>query len=228
MTARRCNRFEQEGLLRKERGLPMDEHYATCPDCLAAMKDFQRIQTALASTEALPEPKAGWETRVLGMVDALPIPTTHTRWSWRWLPAFAAAAAAAVLAIVFVARGPAPVAPLGLELGRQKGEVVQRGEGYQPGDTLTIRASTGGARYAEVRVYLNGGELLLRCSAEQPCVREGDWLRAEVKLPAVGRYQVLLLASDRELPAGHATLDQDGSEALSAGAQVLVEEITVY
>lgn len=31
-----CQRFEQEGLLRVERGLPLDAHFDTCPACRAA------------------------------------------------------------------------------------------------------------------------------------------------------------------------------------------------
>ena len=65
--------------------------------------------------------------------------------------------------------------------------------------------------------YFNDNELLLRCSTEPPCVRDGDQLRATLPLSSRGSYQTLLLVSDRPLPEPSTGYDEDASSWLSAG-----------
>jgi hypothetical protein len=88
----------------------------------------------------------------------------------------------------------------------------------QPGDELVFDASTGGAAHAEVRLYREDRELVLRCPPG--CTREGDRVKGRVPLPSVGRYQAYVVASDRPLPEPAPTLAEDTERLLREGARV--------
>ena len=226
----RCDRFEAEGLLLLEQGLPLDEHFATCPDCLAARAAYERLRAEIAALGAEDEPPVGWQARVWERLDQRR-ERRRPRWpGWRgWIvPAgVGAAASLAALFLIFLIRPPAPRPP-SLRVEVQAGATVRRGGEAQPGDLLRLTAATGGARHAELRVYRNDTELVLRCSTDRPCSRRGDELRAAVLLDAVGRYQPLLMRAESPLPAPVSDLDKDTSAALAAGADVrLGSEIVV-
>jgi len=125
----------------------------------------------------------------------------------------------AALLAFFVIRAPAP-GPTGLRVEVESSASVRRGVEAHPGDLLRLAASTGGDRHAELRVYRNDSELVLRCSTEPPCSRSGGELRAAVVLDGVGRYQPLLVVSGKALPASASDLDADTRAALAAGADV--------
>ena len=137
-----------------------------------------------------------------------------------------AAVAASFLAF-FLIRSPMPRAA-SLQARVEPGSTVRRGDGARPGDLLRLAAVTAGARHAELRVYRNDAELILRCSTERPCIRRDGELSASVVLDGVGRYQPLLLLSARPLPAATADLERDTDAALAAGADLkLAPEIVV-
>jgi hypothetical protein len=104
-----------------------------------------------------------------------------------------------------------------------------RGADARPGDTIRLEARTGGAAFAELRLYLNDFDLVLRCSEEAPCERRGGRLEATFAIRSVGRYQGLLLASTAPIPPPSGEgLDADAGRARSAGASVgLPEEVLV-
>lgn len=216
----RCGRFEAEGLLLLEQGLPLDEHFATCPDCLAARAAHERLRAEIAVLGAEDEPPVGWQARVWERLDQRR-ERRRPRWLGWIVPAGVglAAASLAALFLIFLIRPPEPRLP-SLRVEVQAGATVRRGGEAQPGDLLRLMATTGGARHAELRVYRNDTELVLRCSTDRPCSRQGDEVRAAVLLDTVGRYQPLLLRAERPLPPPVSDLEKDTSAALAAGADV--------
>ncbi|HEV7507523.1 MAG TPA: hypothetical protein VGS07_21745 [Thermoanaerobaculia bacterium] len=226
----RCDRFEEEGLLLLEQGLPLDEHFATCPDCLAAQDAYERLRAELAALGAEDEPPVGWQARVWERLDdhRERRERRRPRWpEWRGWVVPVGVGLAASLAALFLIRPPGPQPP-SLRVEVEAGATVRRGGEAQPGDLLRLTAATGGAGHAELRVYRNDTELVLRCSTDRPCTRRGDELRAAVLLDAVGRYQPLLMRAEGPLPPPVSNLEKDTSAALAAGADVrLGSEIVV-
>ena len=209
----RCDRFETEALLALERGLPLDEHFSSCPDCLAARAAYDRLGDGISSLGAEDEPPVGWQARVWERI-AQRRRRRRGWWTWWVVPAVAAAAA-----LLILIRTPERE-PAGLWVKVEAGATVRRGAEAQPGDRLDLRATTGGAPHAELRVYRNDAELVLRCSSEPPCTRREDELRASVVLDGIGRYQSLLFLSKNSLPATASDLETDTSATFAAGADV--------
>jgi hypothetical protein len=216
-----CDRFEREGLAQREEGAALDPHFSTCPDCRRAQAVYERLGQVLAGSGSLHQPPAGWQERVWKAIEREP--PRRRPWGWVLVPSVLAAALA--LVAVLWPR-PSPVAlEASLETPR---DAVRRGQDTPPGTRLTLRASDGGAPYAELRVYFNESRLFLRCSREAPCRREGDRLLATTVLDGVGSYQPVLLVSSRPLPEPSSTLDRDAAAALAGGAGVtLGDEIRV-
>ncbi|HEV8631012.1 MAG TPA: hypothetical protein VGV61_11900 [Thermoanaerobaculia bacterium] len=211
----RCNRFAEEALLRIEQGLPLDDHFATCPDCLEARAVYERLRAGIASLEGDLAPSPRWQAEVWRRIEA--------RRARRrgWLPWVLATGLAAALAVLLLLRTPAgDLGSVSLRADVQRGAAVLRGDEARPGDLLRLVASTGGAAHAELRVYRNDRELVLRCADRQPCVRSGRSLRAIVALDAVGSYQPLLLVGEQPFPPPTADLDRDAAAALARGARV--------
>jgi hypothetical protein len=220
----RCDRFEAEAVLLLERGLPLHEHFSACPDCLAAQAFYDRLRQRLAAVGDKGQPPVGWRAGVWERIEQRRGPRRWRPW-WGLVPAALAASLAAVLLV----RTPEPAPPVFLRAEIVAGPSVQRGDEAKPGDSLRLTASTGGARHAELRVYRNDAELVLRCSTESPCSRKGADLEATVVLDGIGRYQPLFLFSKSPLPqASTQGLDADTEAALTAGAEIeLGKEIVV-
>lgn len=211
-----CRRFEQEGLLLLERGLPFANHFHTCPDCVQALEAYERLQRELASAGARYRPPAGWQSRVRAAVAARE--ARRAGWRLRLMIPAGVAAALVLLFLLVPDREPMPVAlQAEVELGSG---AMRRGREPHPGDVLRLRGATGGAPHAEIRVYLNDAELVLRCSTAAPCRRRAESLEASVVLDSIGSYQPVLLVSDRPLPGPVATLDDDAAAAIAAGAHI--------
>lgn len=210
-----CRRFEQEALLLLEQGQPLDEHFSSCPDCLEARAAYDRLRGGLSSLGQKDEPPADWQARVWAEIDRRK--ERRRRWSPWWI-----APALAAMAALFLIWIPGQK-PAGLRVEIEAGTTVRRGAEAKPGDLLKLAATTGGARYSELRVYRNETELVLRCSNEPPCSRRRGELSASVLLDGIGRYQPLLIFSAEPLPAPLDTtsgLDADTEAALHAGAEV--------
>jgi hypothetical protein len=214
-----CRRFEDEGLLRLKRGQPLDDHFATCPDCVAARAAYERLEGELATAGHGIEPPPGWQFGLWAAVEQRKSARSRLRGWWMLLPA----AAALFLALLLLWPAAPPVARLALAVTVETGAgSVRRGAEAHPGDRLHLHASTGKAEVAELRVYRNNRALVLHCSNEPPCQRRQGALEAAFPLPAIGTYQSLLLTSQRSLPAlpaDSAGLDADVGRALAAGAQ---------
>jgi hypothetical protein len=211
-----CRRFEDEGLMRLEQGLPLDDHFATCPDCLAARAAYERLRGEIASAGDGIEPPPGWQAGVWAAIEERRSARRRLRGWWLLLPA----AAAVLVAVLLLRPSEPPPARLALAVEVETGtDTVRRGAEAHPGDRLHLRASTGGAGYAELRVYRNDRALVLRCSTEPPCRRRQGTLEAAFLLPSTGSYQSLLVTSGRPLPEAGAGLDADVATALGAGAR---------
>ncbi|HET9768095.1 MAG TPA: hypothetical protein VFS60_14670 [Thermoanaerobaculia bacterium] len=215
-----CRRFEEEALLRIEQGLPLDEHFTTCPDCLAARAAYDRLRTGIASLDAALEPPARWQARTWQRIEER---RARRR---RWVPWTLVGALAAAVAAFALLRTPTDLAAASLRVELEAHGAVRRGDEAHPGDRLRLRASTGGADYAELRVYRDDRELVLRCTGDRPpCTRSrgpmgGGSIRGQIELQMVGRYQPLLLVGPRPFPVAGAGLDADVAAAVASGAEV--------
>jgi hypothetical protein len=218
-----CDRFEAEAVLLMEQGLPLDDHFSVCPDCLAARDFYDRLRQRLAAVGAEDQPPVNWQAGVWEKIEQR---RGRRRW-WAWWGLVPAALAASLAAVLLV-RTPEPK-PVFLKAEIEAGPSVQRGEEAKPGDSLRLTASTGGASHAELRVYRNDADLVLSCSTESPCSRKDENLQATLVFDGIGRYQPLLLFSKNPLPkASTQGLDADTEAALAAGAEIeLGQEIVV-
>jgi hypothetical protein len=214
-----CDRFEREGLLQLERGEPLDPHFAGCAECRAAQAAYERLAASL-QRQRTEEPQPGWEQRVLAAIDAPPVHARRRR-ALPWVPAGLAAAAAAVALVVgagLVSRSASPA--LEVDVTPSGGSPL-RAAAPHAGDRLLLKARLGGASHAELRIYRDDRELVLRCGGQGAgCARRGDELTAELPLPSIGSFQPVLATSQSPLPAPAPTLDEDSARLLQAGARV--------
>lgn len=65
---RSCDRFEREGAILFERGERLGAHYSTCPECRAALAQYQRIIAALSFADEPYERDAYAEERIVARV----------------------------------------------------------------------------------------------------------------------------------------------------------------
>lgn len=64
-----CDRFERDGILRIERGEPLDPHFDDCSSCADARHKYERILAAMPHAEPDVAPMIGWQARVLRASD---------------------------------------------------------------------------------------------------------------------------------------------------------------
>ncbi len=228
-----CTRFEDEGILAYERGEPLEGHYASCSACKRAIADYEALASDIAEAGAKLAPRPDFEARVWSAIARRresKAPWWHPA-SWRgrrFALVAAAALAAAALLTVWLARpddGRATaVIALHQEILPATGAAPSRGDSARPNDIAVLRATTGGARTAELRVYFGTGrgsdELLLRCSDQPPCKRSENQIVAELTLPRRGDYHCILAVSDGALPAPTQSLDGDIASIEAAGGMV--------
>src|SRR5262249_62246874 len=120
-------------------------------------------------------------------------------------------------------RGPPSLAALRLDVSVLQGAGGLRGGEAKPGDRLSLVADVGQARYAELRVFREERQLIFRFPPlSSSCQRQAERLEAAAPLPSVGRYQVLLVVSERPLPPPAASFAEDSAALLNFGAKVQV------
>jgi hypothetical protein len=230
-----CRRFEEEGLLRLERGEELDEHFSTCAECRQAWQAYRALGAELRSLGGEEQPPAGWQAEVWRQIEErrgspVPKPGTVPSGPWkRWLGPAMLAAAAVLALVVLIPRWTQPVVTLSLTASVQKGGETRRGaEEAQPGDRLILEARGPRRARLEIRLYRGEREWVARCPGGEGCTVRPGRLRWEIPLAAVGTYQTALLESEGDLPAPGAGLDADCGAALRAGARLqLGPEITV-
>jgi len=59
-----CDLFERDGLLQLERGVPLDPHFDTCPDCREARRVYAQLGDRIAELDIQAEPSSAWKARV--------------------------------------------------------------------------------------------------------------------------------------------------------------------
>jgi hypothetical protein len=224
-----CDRFAREGLAQLEEGAALDPHFAACTDCGAQRRAYATVLGALGRPRDA-QPAPGWEERVFEQVAA-----RGRRRGPGWLrrgALFAVAAAAAVAAPFLWGKRAADPAAFPLRLAV---EVVAdpnaqlRGQSARAGDRLALWAQVPTGQTAELRVWRDEAELVLRCPGAERCRRAGAELTGELQLPSVGRYHALVVSSSGALAPPLPRFDQDAAALLEAGAQVEVAEpVDVY
>lgn len=212
-----CQRLEQEGML-AELGGQLESHVAECADCQARLVGYQTLASWIAAAKSARRAPAGFAQRTMARARAEGARRRRRRWAAGTL-----VAAAAAIALYLVTRPAAPSEPARLAL-----QVEQAG-GWRSapamanvGDVIRAEAKRGDAPIFELRVYRNARALVQRCPATGDASCRGA--RGELlqwRIPSVGTYQVLLLVSERPIPAPRGTLDQDVHAATGDGARVV-------
>ena len=231
-----CQRFEEEGLLQLEQGVPLDAHFGSCPDCQAARASYERLTHDIGALERL-EPPDGWQQRVWERVgDSKPTTSLsegklvradfvhRPRQRWVWAAGFGMAAA--VFVAILLPRLQQPGSPT-LQTEVHAGTGPTRRGAFVPGspvvlgNVLQLSATAPGARYVELRVYRNADQLILQTSRVGDAAAD-EILRAAFLLDAVGNYQPALFISDEPIPPPSGSPDADYAAARTAGAEIIL------
>jgi|SRR4051812_39530062 hypothetical protein len=227
---RECARFEEEGLVRLEEGLPLSGHFETCPECLRARARYERFANVLRSPAELPRDKR-WEQGVWDAIGRRERAPDRPRRPWVAIAsAMAAAAAVAIVALRTVpsrSTSPSDVETLAVSVQPVPGGTLR---GSTPpdatsmlfahlGDSLQLDAQSR-APNVEIRLYHEDRELIFRCPPG--CERRGGRLTGHVALSKAGTYQPYLVSSDAPLPAPEAMLDDDTKRLLETGARIVL------
>jgi hypothetical protein len=231
-------------------GEAVDPHVQECPDCRETWASYSRIAAALAHESARPLPD-DWMDRMQarlatdGVVGSSPKlrvvapevgpgaavgPTRRkgclsARGPGWWLGGgFSAGAAVATAFAVALTSAPAASFRTFVE----KGAVPYRsaGEARHTGDVLRVEARPGGAEHFELRVYLDGECLVLRCpgSPGPACHHDEDGVTASYTFERPGLYEVYWLVSSSAVSAPLGSLDQDLDAVFDAGAELRTKE----
>jgi hypothetical protein len=181
--------------------------------------------------EKKPSGATGWSSDVLLPVDVTDpaVAAARRRRRRRVLGAAAVAAAAVVLWSIVGRRAGGPEPTLAVKLDRG-GAAVRPASGGDAqaaaavGDRVVLEVSGTGKRHVEVRVFREGGSMLLRCPGSLRCRRVDGRLIGELLLTAPGRYQAIMAVADRPLPAPEGTFAADGDRLRAARARVVVSQ----
>jgi hypothetical protein len=229
-----CRFLEDRGLLVEQQGVNVDQHLASCPTCRENRRRIAALETALGQIP-LPAPAGHWEQAVWSKLAARQA-SRPARW-WGGHRPLAVASAAVVLGLSigagvwFVQDEGGADAPVHLAMRFERGAERTRGEGQATvGDTMVVEVSGLVAVTAELRIYRDDAGLALRCSAEPPCQRQGDRLLARWRVPAPGRYRILVATGAGPFPAPSGSYDEDASalQAAAGGATHLERSLEVW
>lgn len=222
-----CHFFQREGLLREEAGADLGEHLETCPQCRGEQR---RIAAVRAELRALPLPSSSghWQQAVFARVAASDLRGRPRR---RWWLALPATGALALLLLLLGREGTPPprtgaaLLALRFEAGVER---LRSGSQAAVGAQLVVQASGLSGAHRELRVYRDDAGLALHCSREDPCRPGEDGLSARWRLPATGRYRVLVLESESPLPWPAGSLDADRAALERGKVKVLEETFEVW
>lgn len=241
-----CGRLE-DGLLLGSLGEATDPHIEECPDCRATWASYTRIAAALAAESSRPLPD-DWMERMQARLatdgllassqelTVIPIaegpsvevpPSAPRKWlSPGWWLGGGFSAGAAVATVVTAALTSAPAASFRTYVERGAVRYRSAEEARHVGDVLQVEARPGGAEHFELRVYLDGERLVLRCpGAPAPaCRADEDGLAASYRFEQVGLYEVYWLVSSSAVSAPRGSLDEDLEAAFDAGAELRTKE----
>jgi hypothetical protein len=222
-----CQRFDEEALERIEAGLPLDEHFSSCPDCLKRQEGYRQIAEGLRTLHR-EEPRVGWEDRVLSRISEKTRGRAARRRST--LATGSAILVAAAAGWIFFLRGERPPSHPTFAAVVRPSQIRQlRGGGVRPGDILELTANRAGVEFAEIRLYRNDSELVFRCpdpgrppERGQTCFVRSQLLVSTLPLPSVGVFQPMLVTSKRPLPESSGNFQTDSARLVESGAAVLL------
>lgn len=156
----------------------------------------------------------------------------------RWWLSLPVLGGALLLALLVWPRGSSPdrsppelAGPM-LTLRFQASEAPEdRLRGAGPGEAkvgalMEIRAAALVGKQRELRVYQDDRGLLMRCSDAPPCQIQDQALLARWKIPAIGRYRIVVLGGLASAPPSTGKYESDLA-ALKAQEQIQVLEETV-
>jgi anti-sigma factor RsiW len=215
----RCDDLDAfvDGELPAERAAEFRDHLASCSRCQDALRG-RMLEAAIAAGE---KPKSEVA------IDELAPRRSRRRWgAVTGGLAAVAAAAAAVWAVKFSGSDPAGTdGQLAFGVAVQRGGTQVRG-GAAVGDTIHATASGGGS-YRAVWIYRDDRELVLACPGGRTCRDEAGGVAADLIVPSVGEYAIVVMASAKPLPQPHGSLDADVAAAADAGAQYQIKQLTI-
>jgi len=183
-----------------------------------ARAPYERLLARIRDLDDI-APPGDWEDRAV------------TRWSGarrrrRLGIAFGAGiATAATLAAVLLLRPCTAPTATGLEVTVLDPSGSTRRGDAAVGALLRARARADRA-HVELRVYLKS-RLVARCPGSTACQHEEAVVELDWKLAEAGTYQVILLSSSSDIPAGDGTIDRDLLDAQSAGTRIDTQSLTV-
>ena len=64
-----CDLFERDGLLQLARGIQLDAHFDTCPDCREARRVYAQLHQLVAELDSAVEPSPAWKARVRQQIE---------------------------------------------------------------------------------------------------------------------------------------------------------------
>lgn len=186
------------------------------PEEAQARAPYERLLARIRDLDDI-APPGDWEDRAV------------TRWSGarrrRRLGIALGATAAAALAAVLLLQPCAAPAPAGLEVAVIPTPGSTRRGDAAVGDLLRARARADRA-HVELRLYL-GTRLVVRCPGSAPCRQDGSVMELDWKLGEAGTYQIILLSSSSDIPAGDGTIDRDLLDARGTGTSIESRPLTV-
>jgi hypothetical protein len=232
--AQPCTWLRQQGLLIEEMAsgsagvasdvatgiaAEIDAHLGTCAACASLHADIAQLRTQIGRLPASPPPP-GWQRAVWAQIAAKRQSSWRASWQ-KWAAGILVPVAAAVmLAIVVKAARPRSdaVAPM-LNADAVMLAFVFEPDANRPrtrgdvavGDTVIFQATATAPLppATELRVYRDDAGVVLRCSDQPPCQRQGKNLRVRMPITAIGRYRAMIVVSAIALPAPTGFLDDD-------------------
>lgn len=185
---------------------------------LAAEAPSEDFAVALAESAAL-EPSGVWQTLVRTMIERRRKGKRgRRRLLGLYLPVFLGLLGLTVLFVLQPWQSP-PALLLQVEIVPGPGGPRAAGHAKE-GDLLRLKGRIAEETFAELRVYREEDEMLLRCSTISPCSRLGDQLEATWVIPASGSYQAVLFTAASPLPVSSGDLHLDANQVLAMEGKV--------
>jgi hypothetical protein len=180
------------------------------PEEAQARKPYERLFERLQDLDEI-SPPAGWEDRAAA------------RWSSprrkrRGVGIALTATAVVALAAVILLRPCAAQGPAALEVAVLTDTGSTRRGGAAVGAVLRARARVD-RTYIELRIY-RGTRLIVRCPGSAQCQRNASFVQVEWALIEPGSYQIVMLSSSSNIPAGTGMIDRDLLDARNAGVSI--------
>lgn len=189
---------------------------ASSPEEARARAPYEQLFERIRDLDVI-APPAGWEDQAV------------TRWEAarrkRRLGIALGAATAAGLAAVFLLQLCAAPSTVRLEVAVLAPPGSTRRGDAAVGDLVRVRVHDD-QTHLELRVYL-GTALVARCPGSTACRRNAALVEFDWNLAEAGVYQIVLLSSSSDIPAGNGALDRDLLDARGAGVSIEIRRLSV-